>query len=140
MKKTLNTGDKATMDVFAVLRDAGVKLATNMTGAIYPVNRPVNSEKEDVVINTLVLNAIQAQEGIINVNVHVPNLILTSDNTQPNRTRLNAIGNACVDALDYFHGSGFNLRVENPGLIMQDKDKWFMNIRVRYESIRLDKI
>lgn len=138
MGKTLNTSDKATMDVFHVLK--GVKAATGMTGSVYPLNRPVNSEKEDIVIKTLALNAEQEQEGVINVNIHVPNLVLEGDNTQPNRSRFNEIGNACIDALDYYVGASFSLKIEEPGLIMQDKDKWFMNIRVRYESVRLDKI
>lgn len=140
MGKTLTTADQAVMEVLALFRDRGVKVAAGMTGTIYPFNRPLSSDKEDIVISVLAMNAEQEQNGMLNVNVHVPNLVITGDNTQPNRTRFNAIVNRILAELDYYDGSNFTLTLDNAGLLTPDKDKWFMNIRVRYSTIRLDKI
>lgn len=139
MGKTLTTADQAVMHVFAILRDRGVKAATGMTGNIYPLNGPLSSDKEDIIISVLALNAEQGQNGMLNVNIHVPNLTLPNgDNTQPNRPRFNEIGNRVLAEMDYHNGHAFNLTLDNAGLLVEDKGKWFLNIRVRYNSIRLD--
>lgn len=140
MGKTLTTADEAVMEVFQLLRSKGVKEESGMTGSIYPDNRPLSSEKEDIVVSVLAFGADQEQNGMLNVNIHVPNLVLPNgDNTQPNKTRFNAIGNRVLAVLDYFNGN-FTLTLDNAGFIIPDKDKWFMNIRVGYSTIRLDKI
>jgi hypothetical protein len=52
----------------------------------------MNSDKEDVVINSLPINNSQMQSGVFNVNIHVPNLVLNIngniDTTQPNHERI----------------------------------------------------
>lgn len=134
MAKTIKTATQAEMEVYKVLREADITL----TGNIYMTNRPVNSDKEDIVIRTLAMNADTMQEGVINVNIHVPNLQLVQDNTQPDRLRLDAIGNECMAVLDDHWGDAFNFTLDAPGRIEGNGKDWFMNIRVRYYSIRIE--
>lgn len=53
-------------------------LVSQITGKLYKRERPVNSEKEDVVISSLSTNNLQLQTGVININIHVPNLTIKS--------------------------------------------------------------
>lgn len=142
-EKTMTTADQAVNEVFQLLRRRNVKAESGMTGNIYPYNRPLNSAGEDITISALAFNAEQEQNGVLNVNIHVPNLTQaqgapTGDNTQPNRARFNAISGRVLEALDYYDGPTFHLTLDNAGLLVPDKEKWFMNIRVRYSTIRLD--
>lgn len=53
----------------------GSDLKSAITGKIYKDGiRPVGSDKEDVVINVIVLTSDQFQRGIANVNVYVPDI------------------------------------------------------------------
>src|SRR5690606_17298 len=138
MKRTLTTADQAVQKVFNLMKP--VRDDVSMSGFVFPYNRPISSQKEDVVINALALNADQEQNGILNVNVHVPNLQLGGDNTQPNRVRFQVISNKAIELLDYYDGFDFSLTLDNAGELIRDGEYWFMNIRVRYNSIRLDNI
>ncbi|MDP3561728.1 MAG: hypothetical protein Q8R83_06095 [Legionellaceae bacterium] len=138
LERTIKTADDAADDVFTALVTAGVKTAVNLTGAIHLWNEPLNSDLENIVVKTLGLSADQMQEGVINVNIHVPNLNLTDDNSQPNRPRFNTIGASCIQALDSFFGVNFNFSIESPGVLVPDGKDWFMNIRLRYYSVRED--
>lgn len=138
MDKTITTADQAVMNVFSLLKP--LKPSAGLTGSVYPYNRPLNSSKEDVVVSVLAFGAEQEQNGMLNVNVHVPNLIIAGDTTQPNRSRFNTISEEAIDLLDFFDGTDFTLTLDNAGELMRDGEKWFMNIRVRYNTIRLDNI
>ncbi|KAA2241671.1 hypothetical protein F0L74_17490 [Chitinophaga agrisoli] len=47
-------------------------LKNAVTGGIYKNSRPLNSDKEDVVINSQPISAQQLQEGLVDVNIYVP--------------------------------------------------------------------
>lgn len=133
MAKTLITANEAAKEVFDVLKASSISISGN----IYLDSRPLNSDKEDIVVRTLAMGADQRQSGIVNVNIHVPNLHLIGDNTQPDRSRLNTIGNACLYALDDVWGRNFNFHLQNAGTMETDGKEWFLNIRVRFNSIRV---
>jgi hypothetical protein len=67
-------------------------LRTTITGGIYKQKRPQNSKLEDVVVNSLPIVNLQLQESIMNVNIYVPNLVITvngtQDSSQPDHQRL----------------------------------------------------
>jgi hypothetical protein len=122
--------------IFQRLVQTGVKAAVGLTGAIYELNRPFNSLKEDIVVGTLAMNADQIQEGVFNVNIHVPNLALTNDSTQPNTPRFRVILDKCMEVLKDVYGFDYSFDVSTPGIPYRDGDNWFVNIRVEWISLR----
>lgn len=73
------------------------------TGRLYLYQRLANSRAEDVVINSLTLNRATIQEGVLNVNVYVPNLRLSFDGafdeSQPDINRLVELATLTNEAL-----------------------------------------
>jgi hypothetical protein len=122
--------------IFLRLVQTGVKAAVSLTGAIYEMNRPLNSLKEDIVVGTLAMNSEQVQEGVFNVNIHVPNLPLTNDSTQPNITRFRVILDKCMEFLKDVYGFDYSFDVSTPGIPYRDGTNWFVNIRVEWISLR----
>jgi len=122
--------------IFLRLVQTGVKAAVNLTGAIYELNRPKDSLKEDIVVGTLAMNAEQVQEGVFNVNIHVPNLSLTNDSTQPNTARFRVILDKCMEVLKEVTGFDHSFDVSTPGIPYRDGNNWFVNIRVEWISLR----
>jgi hypothetical protein len=67
---------KSTLNLINVLYQvlAGSSLKGAITGKIYKMRRPVNSDKEDVVINSLALTSDQLQRAVLNVNIFVKDI------------------------------------------------------------------
>ena len=112
-----------------------------ITGSLTKHRRLANSTKEDVVVNGLVLNNAQLQRGIINVNIHVPNISIPLsgggfDNSQPNSVRINNLTNAVIPLLKDQWGSDYNFDIEQITLITEDKSS-FNNIRIEFQSINI---
>lgn len=138
LSRTLISSTESAEIVRLRLVSGGLKVAVNLTGSIYPMNRPLNSGLEDIVVSTLAMNADQMQEGVINVNIHLPNLSISGDSTQPNLPRFQSIATACLALLDDVWGSDFNLEIEDPGIVQRDGNNWFCNIRIRFYAPRED--
>lgn len=123
----------------------GSSLASAVSGGIYKLSRPVNSIKEDVVINSITLNSDQLQEGVLNVNIHVPNLSLSIDgvvdNSQPNFSRLKTLTSIAVGILtDVWAVDGnYNFNVQEPGNPIEEPDinQHYSNIRIEFISVNL---
>ena len=132
----------ATDYIYTWLKDKQIKTA--VTGGLYKHKRPVNSAKEDVVIIPLTLDADQLQEGIMNVNIHVPNLVLgsgaTQDKTQPDHARLKQLTTMAVEVLtDIWLDDGqVNFSVLQP-LMFEDAEinQHYMNIRLSFGAVNL---
>jgi len=110
------------------------------------MNRRINSDKEDVVINTIVASADQVTTGYFNVNTHVPNLKNQSsgsptavDNTQPNIPRMEAIGVKLMEAIDDYRGFDFILQLDSGGEVIPDGKNWYYNFKIKYTYLRRDK-
>lgn len=119
-------------------------LKTAITGIIKKGKRPLNSTKEDVVINSLPINSLQLQEGIINVNIYVPNLTITiggvQDFTQPNSARLKELTDTAVDLLnDQWPEAGdVNYTVQQQSLLDDpDSSSHYVNIRLQFYAINV---
>lgn len=98
--------------------------------------RPKDSLREDIVVGVLTMSAEQVQEGVFNVNIHVPNLKLKNDSTQPDIERFKVITAAVVAALGNFYGFDYNFDVSTTGIPYRDGTDWFVNVRVIYTSLR----
>lgn len=128
-------------EVKDVLINAGIELLIN--GSIRLNMRKLSSTKEDIVINTLYWDADQVQEGILNINVYVPNLIgqvgenpTAVDRTQPNIARFQAIGQAIINAVQGYSGADFLIHLRQPGKLENYGIEWLYNIQVEYIHLR----
>lgn len=117
-------------------------LKTSVNGNVYKFSRPVNSGKEDIVINSLPITGGQLQEGFVNVNIHVPNLSLNigglQDNTQPDFSRLKSFAAAAVGILqEVWRESGdVNFSIQNQSIFPEPEvNEHYVNIRIRYYSV-----
>lgn len=126
----------AQQEIFLRLIESGVKNNSVLTGGIFKNRRPKDSTKEDIVIRALAMNADQVQEGLINVNIHVPNLKLTNDSTQPNEDRLIMITDKVVAALKDYRGYDYWFTIKVPGIPYPDDNNWFSNIQVEFTTKR----
>lgn len=109
-------------------------------GGLYKFQRPQNSVKEDVVVNLLVQARGQVQQGVINVNIHVPNLSLPTnpvDNTQPNVPRLKYLTGLANAALEEVYGDDYNFEVQQDNLFADENNQHYSNIRITFTSINI---
>ena len=134
------------MDIKSVMISKNVISQTALTGEIRLINQRLSSEKEDIILNTIVANAEQVTEGVYNINIHVPNKKnqpsgnpTAKDNTQPNVERMQDIGRVVMEVLDDYRGFDFSIHLETTGEVIPDKDKWYYNIVLRYFYLRKDK-
>jgi hypothetical protein len=132
----IKSGLTAQHVVFWRLIQANVISSTSLTGGIFKARRPKDSKLEDIVVRTLAINGDQVQEGLVNVNVHVPNLQLTDDSTQPDEDRFTAITNIVLAALNDYRGFDFWFTIKVPGLLYPDGNNWFSNIQVEYTTLQ----
>lgn len=119
-------------------------IKTAITGGIYK-KRPLNSQLEDVIINSPTINAGQLQEGLVNVNVHVPNIVISvggvQDPTQPNTLRLQQLVDMAVTVLAdaWKDGGDVNFTVQQiSGLIEEsENNSHYVNIRLLFYAVNL---
>jgi hypothetical protein len=111
-------------------------------GELFLTKRPVGHKKIAVVIKTLAVTGEQLQKAVVNVNIHVPNLINNIDGqpdmTQPDRNKLNEIAAVVIEALkngildDTVTGIGDAVMIDDPEL-----QEHYMNIRIETSSINI---
>ena len=92
-----------------------------LDGGLYRYNRPINSRKRDVVIST-------PEQGKVDINIHVPNLVMQDDQTNPDLAQMKLITDAVLSVL-----GGYEF--DKIGLPDRDSDgQWFCQIRINYDS------
>jgi hypothetical protein len=121
-----------------LVADSFLTAAGITSNQVRKYNRALDSNVEDIVITSLPITNNQLQTGIVNVNVHVPNLQVSGptgqDNSQPDIVRIKQISDLVILALDNTFGSFYNCTVQQQNLI-QDKEDFFNNIRLQINSI-----
>lgn len=144
--RNFKTDIAAMSDIKNVLEMSDVKTNATLTGDIFLMNRKLNSDKEDIVINTIVAGSEQISIGFFNINIHVPNLKNQTsgvpnsiDNTQPNIPRMEDIGNLVMEVMDDYRGDDFFIQLESFGEVIPNNGKWYYNIVLRYQYLRTDK-
>lgn len=137
----MKTGFTAVDVIFDKLKSG--TLVSEINGEIYKDRRAANSIKEDVVINCITLNNTQLQQGVVNVNIHVPNLSIKKnkviDDSQPDRSRLNALANIALDDLTETYGTDYNFNVQQAPLLIRDESggDHYVNIRLDFFAINI---
>ncbi len=122
--------------LYRILRDSPVKEA--LTGDIYyEGDRPADSDKEDIVINTVTLTQdYHPQIGESNVNVYVADNIITVDGKQqriPNRVRLKTLTAMVIQAIRESRIEGLKANLKWQRVLQEpDIDQTFTNIRLSW--------
>lgn len=133
MKTTLNAIDI----VFQLLRNSPLNSA--ISGKVYRLKRPLGSTLEDVVINSLPISGEMTQRGTVNVNVYVPDLVVTFEGQtqpQPDYARLNALTTIAVAALaDHYHDT-YNLWIGAQTVLAETEiSQHYVNLRIEFQNI-----
>ena len=122
--------------LFRVLRDSPVKAA--ISGDIYfEGDRPADSNKEDVVINTVTLTQdYHPQLGDSNVNVYVPDSIITIGGKQQrvvNRARLKQLTELAIQAIRDSRLDGLKANLKWQRVLQEPEiNQSFTNIRISW--------
>ncbi|WP_133575172.1 hypothetical protein [Pedobacter metabolipauper] len=112
-------------------------------GKLCKIQRPANSDREDVVINGLGLDREEVQEGVFNVNVYVPNLKYPfghpsfGDKSQPDTGRILYLNNLTNTALgtgeEIWNEAGtccFNVQQDN--VFEDSNNQHYINFRIEF--------
>lgn len=104
--------------------------------------RPDDHKTECIVLKSLPITGAQLQTGIVNVNIHVPNLKTTIQNQPsksiPNRIRIKEIADQVTSIIEDAAINNTVTGIENITLLGEpDLNEHFLNIRVRINSANL---
>jgi hypothetical protein len=102
------------------------------SGKLYRFKRPLNSSSEDVVVNALPISYGKLQEAVLNVNLHVPNLTLGADQTQPNAKRLKELAGITTALLKRVTGDGYRLDIDQERLFEDTSNSHYVNLRILF--------
>lgn len=109
-------------------------LKAELSGGIYPLQRPENSGKEDLVIGTLTLGEGPVQIGVFNLNLHVPNIkvqIGGKEQSQPDRRRMRVISGILRDLFSEQFFEDCSAWITNIAEIKEPSlDEWYVNHRL----------
>lgn len=132
MKTTFDTNTI----LFGILNGSAlVKSAIN--GGVYKTRRPLNSQKEDIVVNTIALTQEHLpQLGTSNINIHVPDMTVTIAGVQqqmPNDAKMDAVAKIICDVVRAAVIPGIACSIENQTTIEEAEIKQhFVNIRINW--------
>ncbi len=134
MKSVLNFVD----EVYSLIRKPEI-VALLDGGAIYKYTRPDNSRKVDIVVNSLPASGDQLQDSSVNVNIHVPNLVLdienNIDNSQPNQLKIKEVSEALIPLLKDSYVNGSDIVIQSTMLMLEQQfNEHFLNIRLQIYS------
>jgi hypothetical protein len=128
-----NTFDIVDILVSVLLSDDTLK--GELTGTVYRHGeRPVNSDKEDVIVGCLPVTNEQLQRSVANVNIHVPNLNMKINgitNSQPDLARLEELTDMVAALVDEKYFSDYWFFVQQQNLFQEDGEA-YSNIRVEF--------
>lgn len=123
----------AVTDIYKLIAVDSVK--DQLSGSVYKNTRPYGSQVADVVINGLALTNRVNQIGVVNINIHAPNLILQGDTSQPDTVKMNEVAKTIVSILDPYWAEDFHCDIDTAGNLFEDTDKtYYLNLRVNYYS------
>lgn len=104
----------------------------------YKITQPKVLPSEFIVINSLTLQGRQRQRGVLNVNVHVKNLNIGSDNSQPNTERLKELSRDVINTLNQTWVENKLIDInESGGIFREDNGYHFVNIKINYTKYNL---
>jgi len=122
--------------LFDVLK-ASLDLTSSINGGIYVGGeRPDNSVKEDIVINTIDLTQDLPQRGTSNVNIHVADIdvkIQGTNQKKANNKRMKELTTKVLSALTAAKITGLNYWITNQNVIKEaESNQHFVNLRIEF--------
>lgn len=114
-----------------------------VSGNLFRLQRPINSAKEDVVINSLTMDRDDVQNGVLNVNIYVPNKSITvggiTDKTQPNTTRLEELSNISNTVLGngnevWSEDGSISFNIQQDVIFADENNQHYINFRIEFYS------
>lgn len=126
--------------IYTVLNGSALKTA--LTGLIIKGGDIFDYSKENVTIKSLLMGTGDIQNGVLNVNIHVPDINVTVGGItkkQRNSIRLKALTEIAVQAIESnSFGADYNFWISNTNAfeVFQDVDgidNHFINIRIEFK-------
>jgi hypothetical protein len=118
------------------------ELKAAISGGIYTTDRPDNSEKEDITINTITVTGDRPQRGTSNVNIHVPDLKLKiegQEQRKENRERLHQLTTLVISILEAARVNGLLFWVSNQTTLKEpDIDQHYTNLRIEWNICKIN--
>ena len=127
------------VDIIYLVLSANTSVTSSINGKVYKNQRPTNSDKQDIAIGSLPINAEQIQRTVVNVNIHVPNLRIkingVQDNSQPDLVKLNEVTTLVIGALKdkVFNDYWFDVQQQNL-FASETTGEHYSNIRIDFYS------
>ena len=112
-------------------------IASQLTGGVYIRQRPDNSVKEDIVVNTIALSQEYApQIGTSNINIHVSDKTVNIGGVQQkvaDLVRLKTLSGLVLDKIRTVVVQGLTMTIEPQNLIKEDEiSQHYVNIRISW--------
>jgi hypothetical protein len=119
--------------VYQVINASTLKGAIN--GTLNKLKRPTGSDKEDIVINSITMGDTNFQEGVLNVNIYVPNISAVKSSL-PNTARLAVLSSLAHTALEEVSGDNYSFWISTQA-IFEEKDinYHFVNVRLEFRFL-----
>lgn len=139
MKKTNSDANYALRQT---LKESVLFTDPRKPNGILSTDRLDNSVLEDVIVNGLPLNFKQIQEGVLNVNIFVPNKVLefekTVDRSQRDSERIAELESLMVELFDDgIWGYDYNFALQQSVVYEDTKDTHYINFRVEYVAVNI---
>lgn len=109
------------------------ELSGKISGKIYKIPRPTNSQGEDVTINILDGNNGQFQEAVVNVNLYLPDIQFEVNSFAADEKRIRELSDLFIRVLDGYTDGEFRLRIEKqPVFKVEGENQHCINNRVLF--------
>lgn len=131
MKRTVLDGKQWILELLLK-----AKVNEFINGRIYKDNRPTNSNKEDIVINSLTMDNELLQNGVFNINCYVPKKSVTINGiTQYHKDnrRLKEIADKVYQVINDVWEEDYNLDVETHQDFEEQNENYY-NFRVQLNA------
>lgn len=132
-------------DILYKALKASEPVAAAIDGGIFVLGeRPEGSGKVDIVINTITGGTgTRPQNAVVNVNIHVPDLLLTIDGVQQrkaNRERLRPVVKAVRQTINAANIEGLSLQIVGENIIRETQaPEHYANIRVNCYIVKTNE-
>ncbi|MDI9863959.1 hypothetical protein QM480_06470 [Flectobacillus sp. DC10W] len=123
--------------LYGILANSDIKQLIN--GGVYRDTRPINSTKEDIVINSISVDDKTLQAGLSNINLYVPNINVNIDGVEqvmPNLDRLEGLTIILTNILKEVYFEDGNFYITNIAEFDEEEsNSKFVNFRIRFNLL-----
>ena len=106
-------------------------LAEEITGVIRKTSRPLNSDKEDIVVNVSATDIAQIQSAVLNVNIYVPDVIRDGQ-AEEDTARTRVLSALAAELFEVYHEPGLRIVMESQSILeVEGKSEHFINNKIR---------